>query len=246
MTRTTAASAACFAIAAVAAAQPLPHYDIYRAVSPVVIDARLNEPAWRQAPPTGAFHFNRWKEGEKEPTLARMVWDDENLYVSFLCRDRHISARITERHGPVSNDDCVEIFLSPNPKKITNYYTFEINAIGAMLNRCRTDWWTGPPTWEPEGVRYRATFHGRERKDESPDDTEWIVELAIPFRNFARDAAHTPPRHGDRWRLNLNRTGGITNRQSSTWSPIAPPARTFHTPQSFGWVRFVNQPPPAR
>ena len=59
---------------------------------------------------------------------------------------------MTQRHGPVSKDDCVEIFISPNPDKVKNYYTFEINAIGTMLNRARTDWWTGPPNWEPEGV----------------------------------------------------------------------------------------------
>jgi hypothetical protein len=237
---------AAFLGAAAAAAQPLASYDIYRAPSPVMIDARLDEPAWRQAPPAGDFHFNHWKSGEKEANIARMLWDGENLYVGYLCRDRHISARVTQRHGPVSQDDCVEIFLSPNPEIVTNYYTFEINAIGAMLNRCRTAWWTGPPTWEPEGVRYRTSFHGLPRKDESPDDTQWIVELAIPLRNFARDAAHTPPRDGDRWRLNLNRTGGETNRQSSTWSPLAPPARSFHTPQSFGWVRFVDRRPPKR
>ncbi len=225
-----------------AAAQPLPRYDVQRASSPIVVDARLDEPAWRQVPPVGEFRAVRWKPGPVEPTVVRMLWDDENLYLGYYCHDRHISAYVTERHGPVSNDDCVEIFLSPNPAKVTNYYTFEINAIGAMLNRCRTEWWTGPPTWEPEGVRYRTTFHGLPSKDERPEDDHWMVELAIPFRNFARDAAHIPPRPGDLWRLNLYRTGGITGRQSSTWSPMASPARSFHTPESFGWVRFVGRP----
>jgi hypothetical protein len=234
------------ALAGVAAAQELPHYDIYRASSPITIDARLDEAAWKQTPPVSPFVFGRSKEGEQEQTVARLLWDDENLYVSYLCHDKHISAYVTQRHGPVSNDDCVEIFLSPNPEKVTNYYTFEINAIGTMLNRCRTDWWKGPPTWEPEGVRYRTTFHGLPRKDESSDDAQWIVELAIPLRNFVRDAAHTPPQDGDQWRLNLMRTGGKTNAQDSTWSPIAPPSRSFHTPTSFGWVRFVKQPPPRR
>ena len=227
-------------------AQTLPQYDIYRTGSPIRIDGKLDEPAWKQAPPAGDFHFERFQNGEKERTVAKIVWDDENLYVSWLAFDRHISAYVTERHGPVSKDDCVEIFLSPNPDKVTNYYTFEINAIGTMLNRCRTDWWTGPPTWEPEGVRYRTSFHGLPKKDESLSDKQWIVELAIPLRNFSRDAAHTPPQDGDRWRLNLNRLGGITNAQSSTWSPIAPPSKTFHTPTSFGWVRFVNRTPPKR
>ena len=233
-------------LAAAAGAQPLPRSDIYRAPSRVVIDGKLDEPAWQKAPPAGEFHFNWWQQGEKERTVARLLWDDQYLYVSYFCHDRHISAYITERHGAVSNDDCVEIFLSPNPDKVTNYYTFEINAIGTMLNRCRTDWWKGPPTWEPEGVLCRTSFHGWPKKDESPADDHWIVELAIPFRNFARDAAHTPPRDGDLWRLNLNRTGGVTNRQSSTWSPIPPPVKSFHTPQSFGEVCFRKRPPPSR
>lgn len=233
-----------FVAAVAAGAQPLSHCDVYRAASPIKIDARLDDLAWQLASPVGDFHFNRWKEGEKEPTFVRLLWDDKYLYAGYLCRDRHISAYVTARHGPVSTDDCVEIFLSPNPGQVSNYYTFEINAIGTMLNRCRTDWWKGPPTWEPDGLRYRTTFHGWPRKEESSDDDHWIVELAIPLSNFARDAAHTPPRDGDQWRLNLNRTGGRTNRQSSTWSPIAPPTTSFHTPQAFGTVRFVNRPPP--
>ncbi|MCZ2149093.1 MAG: c-type cytochrome [Bryobacterales bacterium] len=222
-------------------AAPAVEYHIQRAGSPITIDARLDEPAWRNAPPTSDFVFNWYTSGDKEPTEAKLLWDDDNLYVSWRCSDRHISAFERERHGPVSKDDCVEIFLSPNPAKVRNYYTFEINAIGTMLNRCRTDWWTGPPTWEPEGVQYHTTFHGLARKEESPGDKEWIVELAIPFANFSRDAAHTPPRDGDEWRLNLTRIGGQTNPQASTWSPIPPPSRSFHTPENFGKVVFLAQ-----
>jgi hypothetical protein len=229
-----------FLLAGFQAAQPFPRYEIYRMSSPIVIDGKLDEPAWQAAAPVGEFHFKSWKSGEKEGTIARMLWDDENLYVGYFCHDKHISAFITERHGPVSRDDCVEIFLSPNPEKVRNYYTFEINAIGTMLNRCRTDWWTGPPTWEPEGVRHRTSLDQLSQKEEEPGDSHWIVELAIPLKNFSRDAAHTPPADGDEWRLNLNRTGGITNRQSSTWSPLRA-EQSFHAPESFGWVRFIHR-----
>ncbi len=114
----------------------------------------------------------------------------------IFCHDKHISAFVTQRHGPVSKDDAVEIFVSPNPDKVTNYYTFEINAIGAMLNRCKTDWWHGGSTWDPEGVVYRTTFQGQPKKEESPDDDHWSVELAIPLSNFSHDAVHTPPQAG--------------------------------------------------
>jgi len=220
--------------------QELPRYAVQRKASRIRVDAKLKDPAWSRAPLVGDFHFNRWKQGEKEMTDVRLLWDDENLYVAYYCHDRHISASVTQRHGPVSNDDCVEIFLSPNPEKVRNYYTFEINAIGTMLNRCRTDWWKGPPTWEPQGVTYRTSFRRGKPKQESPADHDWTVELAIPFKNFARDAAHTPPRDGDTWRINLYRTGGITNRQGSSWSPL-PPGASFHTPESFGWIEFSTR-----
>jgi putative heme-binding domain-containing protein len=217
-------------------------YEIHRATAPIKIDGKLDESDWQRAASVGDFHFPWHKEGDKEQTVAKILWDDDNLYVSWYANDRHISASVTQRHGPVSKDDCVEIFISPNPEKVKNYYTFEINAIGTMLNRARTDWWSGPPTWEPDGVKYRTSFHGLPKKEESTQDTHWIVEAAIPLKNFARDAAHTPPRDGDQWRLNLQRLGGITNVQASTWSPLPEGVRSFHTPEAFGSVRFVNRP----
>jgi putative heme-binding domain-containing protein len=225
-------------------AQPRP-YDIFRTPSPIQIDGKLDEPAWQQAPSVGDFQFPWFESGTREQTVAKLLWDDNYLYVSWQAHDKHISAYVTQRHGPVSKDDCVELFLSPNPAKVRNYYTFEINAIGAMLNRNRADWWTGPPTWEPEGMLYRATFHGLPQKDESPTDDGWIVEAAIPLQNFARDAAHTPPLDGDQWRLNLQRLGGRTNAQLSSWASFPPGVRSFHTPEVFRPVLFRNQPPAA-
>ena len=217
-------------------------YSIQRTVSPINIDGKLDEPAWRDARSMGDFTFNWYQSGEKEQTVAKMLWDDENLYVSWHVRDKHISAYEKRRHGPVSKDDCVEIFVAPNPAKAGNYYTWEINAIGTMLNRNKADWYTGGATWEPDGVEYRATFHGAAKKDDAPEDDHWIVEMKVPFRNFARDAAHTPPLAGDEWRLNVNRIGGKTNAQLSSWSPIQPPLKGFHSPEAFGRVVFADPP----
>ncbi|HYO82733.1 MAG TPA: carbohydrate-binding family 9-like protein [Bryobacteraceae bacterium] len=218
-------------------------YDVYRAVSPVTIDGKLDERAWRDAPSMGDFTFLWMKDGAKEQTIAKLLWDDENLYVSWQAHDKHISAYVTQTNGPVYQDDCVEIFIAPNPEKVKNYYNFEINAIGAMLSQARADWRLGELWWEPEGMRYRTSFHGRPKKDELPEDTQWVVEAAIPLSNFARDAVHTPPRNGDVWRLNLQRLGGKTDAQYSAWSPLPGDRPNFHQPEAFGIVRFVNKPP---
>lgn len=222
--------------------QPHASYTIHRATSPIAIDAKLDEAAWRDAPAMGDFHFHWYKSGDKEQTIAKMLWDDQFLYVSWYVRDAHISAYEKQRHGPVSKDDCVEIFIAPNPANTANYYTWEINAIGTMLNRNKSDWYKLGPTWEPQGVEYRASFHNAGKKEEAPGDDHWIVEMKIPFDNFQRDAAHTPPNDGDEWRLNLNRIGGKTNAQLSSWSPIAPPLTSFHSPAAFGRVTFSTRP----
>jgi hypothetical protein len=216
-------------------------YDIFRTDSPITIDGKLDEAAWRTAPAVGDFTFLWVKDGAKEQTVAKLLWNDENLYVSWYAHDKHISASVTERNGPVSRDDCVEIFIAPNPDKVKNYYNFEINVIGTLLTQARGDWRTGGPWWDPEGMQYRTSFHGLPQKQESPDDAYWIVEAAIPLKNFARDAAHTPPRDGDRWRLNLQRLGGQTDAQYSAWSPLPGERPNFHQPEAFGWVRFVNR-----
>src|SRR5882757_9026806 len=85
-------------------AEPLPRYDIVRANSTIVIDGKLDDAAWQRAPAVGDFHFNWWKNGEREPTIAKIMWDNDNLYVGYFCHDKHISARVTQRHGPVSKD----------------------------------------------------------------------------------------------------------------------------------------------
>ena len=222
-------------------AQEKPSYDILRTPEPIMIDGMLDEAAWEAAAPAGDFHFNWWKSGEKEQTVAKILWDDVNLYIGYYCRDKHIAADVTRRHGPVSLDDCVEAFISPNPNKVRNYYGFEMNVIGTMLNFIRGDWWRGGRFSEPVGVRLWTSHYGRSLKVDSPDDDHWIIEVSIPFKNFEKDAAHTPPHDGDRWRLNLNRSGGTTNAQYSTWSPVGTERPSFHVPEDFGSVRFVDR-----
>ncbi len=72
----------------------------------------------------------------------------------------------------------------------------------------------------------------------------WILEAAIPFRNFAGAAKHTPPVPGDVWRLGLNRCGGKTNPQYSQWSASRTKEPQFHSPNDFGRVIFSEAASP--
>ena len=69
-------------------------YTCYRAVAPVQIDGRLNDPAWRNAPWTSRFVDI---QGLKLPrprfhTRVRMLWDDQYLYIAAKLQEPDIWA----------------------------------------------------------------------------------------------------------------------------------------------------------
>ncbi|MEX0679833.1 MAG: carbohydrate-binding family 9-like protein [Balneolales bacterium] len=224
--------------------QELPEYTIYRAGSPIVIDGRLDEPAWFAAPDVGKFQFPRYESGKQEQTVAKLLWDDEYLYVSYLCEDAHIWAEHTQRDSPVWRDDAVEVFFAPDPDRPTAYYNFEMNVIGILLDQFQPDGsgsgGSGEERWSSEGTRLKTSIVGT-LNDDSDEDSHWILEIAIPFKNFTETAKNAPPEPGDVWHLNVNRLGGQTNPQSSQWSPSLP---HFHVPEQFGRVTFSDEERP--
>jgi len=219
----------------------VPQYTIHRATSPVTIDGRLDEPAWKAARSVGDFVFPWWEKGKKEQTVAKMLWDDRCLYVAYCCEDAHISADHTERDSSVWLDDCVEVFTAPNPDQSDNYFNIEMNVRNAFLDQHHPD---GPgkdvaEEWNSSGIKIATTINGT-LNDDSDTDRSWILEAAIPLANFAKVAKHTPPRPGDVWHLNLNRLGGKTNPQFSQWSASKTDEPQFHAPRDFGRVVFAK------
>ena len=220
-----------------------PRYTIYRASTRITIDGTLDEPAWRRAESVGPFRFAWWKQGKKEQTDAKLLWDDCNLYVSYCCKDAHVAAEHTKRDSPVYRDDCVEVFTAPNPDRPNDYFNIEMNVNGAILDQHHPD---GPgvkvkENWNATGVRIAVSVDGT-LNDDSDTDRGWTLEAAIPLSNFAKVARHTPPHSGDVWHLNLNRLGGRTNPQYSQWSPSKTKTPQFHVPRDFGRVVFSCHP----
>ncbi|MCC6227559.1 MAG: carbohydrate-binding family 9-like protein [Microthrixaceae bacterium] len=222
-----------------------PVYTVLRAVVPPVIDGRFDDAAWFAAPDVGEFSFPWWKSGRREQTRVKLLWDDEYLYLAALCQDEHITARHTERDGRIPEDDCLEVMLAPNAATPHVYFNIEFNLLGGILDNFRPDGPARPraPKWDAEGVRIAGSFAGTPN-DDTDADQSWQVEVAIPWRNFARVMAATPPAAGTVMHLNLNRHGGRTNPQYSQWSPADTPKPSFHTPDRFGHITLSDRPSP--
>ncbi|MDA0659086.1 MAG: carbohydrate-binding family 9-like protein [Planctomycetota bacterium] len=218
----------------------LPHYQVQHTTEPIRIDGQLDEAVWFAAPDMGNFHFPWFQSGKRERTIAKIVWDNSNLYIAHVCEDGHITARYRQHNDPIPEDDCFEIMLAPNPQEPRNYYNIEWNVLGGYIDGQRPQGPQGPRAeWDVEGLRLAGRVVGTANED-GDNDSYWIVEVAIPWKNFNHAMPHTPPEPGDTWRVNLNRHGGTTNMQYSQWSAADTPAPSFHVPHRFGTLEFVN------
>ncbi len=218
-----------------------PEYTVNRARGPIDIDGALDDPAWRDAAVAGPLVFPWWdrRNGDQDTTEVRALWDDDNLYIAWSCRDPYISAKYTKRDANTWEDDCVEAFIAPNPERIASYYGFEINCRAVWLDYLyspRADVTTGFP-WNADGVTVQSRIDGT-LNDDSDMDRGWVVEASIPLANFVAVAGKPRPDAGDVWRVNFNRCGGRTKEQFSQWSPGDTPTPNFHRPTRFGKLTF--------
>lgn len=94
-------------------------YKVQRLSKPIKIDGNWNKKEWQKVK---AVDLTRYM-GEIPPfrptVQAKMMYDDNNVYVIFIVHDRYVHSVVEAYNGPVSGDACVEFFfrrilLSPN------------------------------------------------------------------------------------------------------------------------------------
>ena len=65
-------------------------------------------------------------------TRAKMLWDDNYLYIAAEIEEPDIKAVITEHDAVIFHDNDFEVFLKPLEAE-TGYFEFEINALKHQL-----------------------------------------------------------------------------------------------------------------
>jgi len=218
----------------------------FRAQSPIKVDGKLDEPAWQAVAPLGPFSCFGTKKGfPTYPTTAKVLWDDENLYVGFEAVDEDIWSQLTQRDAPLFEGEVLEVYADPDGDG-RNYAEIEVNPLGAVLDlliereeKGAVPDWKPFALWNAEGLQTQVTVAGdaANRKDQ---DKGWTVEMAIPLKDF-RGAAHVPPKIGDTWRVQLyriERGARLAQPEFSGWSPTD----TFHRPKQFGALTFAGSP----
>jgi len=230
-------------------------YGAPRASAPLTIDGELNEADWGRAPWTTPFVDI---EGDAKPlpthaTRARMLWDDDFLYVAAELTEPHIWGSLTKHDSIIYRDNDFEVFLDPEGDGLW-YGEIEINALGTVfdLQLDKAYQHGGRPIidWTPADLRSAVSIHGTVN-DPSDVDQGWTVEMAIPHSALADHAGVAmPPRPGDVWRINFSRVhwqldivdGAYVKRPKTpennwVWTPQF--AVNMHKPRHWGFVEFL-------
>ncbi|MBI2818590.1 MAG: carbohydrate binding family 9 domain-containing protein [Acidobacteria bacterium] len=174
----------------------------------IVIDGRMDESAWTQAPAATRFIQNEPLEDEpaSEETVVRALYDQDNLYFGIYAHDsepdRLISSELNKDFNRLAGD-TIEIILDTFRDE-RNGYLFAINPAGAK--------WDGQITNEGRETNedWDAIWLVKTRVVEDG----WTAEVAIPFKSlkFRNDAVQ-------KWGINFHRSVRRKN-EDSFWSPL--------------------------
>ena len=201
---------------------------IPRATGPIIIDGKMDEPAWTSAPEV-TLRFDNATRLDGEQATGKILWDDKYLYVGYTVPDAHIVAPPLARDGAVYSYDCVELFLCPN-RKSGAYWELNVSPSGSLFD-CLT--YKYPARWGGED-HLEATMEGLliGRAMRGPQDAHpgYTIELAVPFDQLPgmHDGGHV----GDTIYTMLGRA----NRDSEAEG--APIVYTAHQPY-VGWLHNI-------
>ena len=236
-------------------AEPPRQYACTRADVPVVIDGKMDEPAWSRAEWTDWFIDI---EGDAKPrprfgTRAKMLWDDQYFYIAADLEEPHVWATLTRHDSVIFHDNDFEVFIDPDGDTL-EYYEFEINALNTgwdlFLPKPYRHGGKARNEWEIPGLKTAVHIRGTLNDPRDRDDG-WSVEMAFPWKVLG-EYAHkpAPPRPGDEWRVNFSRVEWrhdvIDGRYQKVrglkednwvWSPQG--VINMHVPEKWGVVRFV-------
>jgi len=234
-------------------------YNCHFTNNPPHIDGELNELSWQRVLWSDEFVDILGEQAKKpyQHTKMKMMWDDDYLYIAAFLEENHIWAKLKDKDAIIYYDNDFEVFFDPDGDG-KNYYEFEINAFGTIL-----DLFMAKPykkggkadlRWDFEGLKSAVQVYGSINNSED-EDTFWTIELAIPWSDF--DNMKTP-QINDEWRINFSRVEWTTEivdgkyvkkndkntskplaEDNWVWSPQG--VVNMHIPEKWGKVKFVSE-----
>jgi hypothetical protein len=213
----------------------------------ILVDGKLNEPAWANAPKIGQFvNITTGKKDGKSPiqSSAKLLWDEKALYVAFEVTDKDLVSgfKKSDVDAQLWTKDAVGLFFDPNGDN-RDYYEIWVGPQNAVFDSKHESYFepkpdgTGPfgdQSWSSK-VTSAVVVQGTLDKP-GDEDQGYTVELSIPWTSFDKSKTKGPEL-GETWRVNLY---AVQDGVTVGWSPTLNKG-SLHKVSQFGKVLFAEK-----
>ncbi len=216
-------------------------YTVKRASQAINLGNEWDAGKWKQANILEIANYLGDKPEHFPKAQAKLLYDDDNLYVFFRVEDQYIRAIAEETHGKVWQDSCVEFFFTPDAKLENTYFNLETNCGGTMLFRYNDKNNNTEKYVEVADCEKVEVCHSLPKiiADEISEPTTWTLSYKLPLDVIGRYSKMTKPQHGVIWKANFYKCADKTSHPHwLSWSPVDAPTPNFHLPQYFGVLEF--------
>jgi hypothetical protein len=187
-------------------------------VAAPTVNGALSDAAWQKAAVADAFRVRGMRVPGTKATTARLVYDDQNLYIAFDCAEPKPDEIVGQSWPRDADrfyhaDDVAEVFFS---------HTSD-----------RNQWWhlaTNPTGAQWDGLKHNAAYNLEWTCAVRTNGASWTAELRIPFATLGLKEAPA----GAVWFGNLTREERPANEYTS-WNSVE---AHFAEPNNFGEWRF--------
>lgn len=226
---------------------PPPHsYVAPEAKGAMVIDGRADEPDWQAAPWAVGF-VDITGDPAKAPiysTRAKLLWNDEALYVFAELEEPFVTATLTNRDDVVWKDNDFEIFIDPDGDG-ENYYEFEFNALNTAFdlflvrpyNLSRGTYVLHH--WDAKGLESAVSVRGT-LNDARDRDRGWSLEVKLPNESLA-NGFEKPLAAGRTIRVGFSRVEWLNQEREENWTWGPTGEVNMHLPHRWGIVRLGDK-----
>lgn len=217
-------------------------YLVKRVNETVGLDGAWDKGVWEGVEAVEIVNWMGDEPEHKPCSRAKLLYDDEAIYVNFKVVDKYVRAVAQGYQGSVWEDSCVELFFTPGEDVGQGYFNVETNCGGTMLFCHQTlrgvDVTEIPDKWCDKVEIYHSLPVIVE--PEIADDTQWSLQYRLPFEVVNQFApVFVKPASGAHWRANLYKCGDETSKPHwLTWNVIDKPQPDFHVPGCFGVLEF--------
>lgn len=222
-----------------------PEYLVKRISRDLNLSGKVDDPLWQEAVPIKLVDVVTGKPGRFETTV-RALYNDDFLYVAFVCADDYAWGTIFERDSAIYNQECVEVFVSP-ANLVHQYYEINVSPHNVIFDACilnnRTpdapnNAFLGLSELDFENLEIKVNVQGQ--IDVPGAAHGWTAEYAIPLAEMI-GAPNYPPQVNDVWWINFYRIDAPKPEQQEfyAWNPTG--KIDFHRPWNFGRIRFGEE-----